>query len=135
MFLKTDASQLFSPGPRMGRMAESMPVLPANAGWKQEVLIAAYKVRSPLDRLGLQLRIGRGDQPSLPVIRRFKLEPLTPCTEYPPIADAWLPAVLPTAIGAPDMKLVMPVTCQSSSRILVTGLFRAETFFDTAGRL
>src|SRR5262249_28227402 len=52
-------SQFWSPGPRMGRMAESMPVLPTAAGWKQDVLIKADSVRSPLARLGSQLSTGR----------------------------------------------------------------------------
>jgi hypothetical protein len=43
--------------------------------------------------------------------------------------------VLPTAIGAPYMKLVMPATCQSSSRSLVTAWFNAANFFEAAGTL
>ena len=64
----------------MGRMAESMPVLPTAAGWKQDVLMKADSVRSPLARLGSQLSTGRGDQPSFPVMRRFSVAPPMPCT-------------------------------------------------------
>ena len=62
----------------MGRMTESMPVLPAWVGWKQEVSMNAYSVRSPLEILGVHVSTGRGDQPSLPVMRRFIVVPPTP---------------------------------------------------------
>src|ERR1019366_5027305 len=67
IFLKRERSQLFIPGPRNGRTAESIPMLPLFAGWKQEASMKASSVRSPGERFGVQLSVGRGDQPSDPV--------------------------------------------------------------------
>ena len=78
IFLNRERSQLFIPGPRNGRTAESIPMLPLLAGWKQEVSIKASRVRLPGEKFGVQLSVGRGDQPSEPVISRFNVVAPTP---------------------------------------------------------
>jgi hypothetical protein len=52
----------------MGRSAESIPVLPTEAGLKQDVLMNAYSVRAPGETFGLHVSTGRGNQPADPVI-------------------------------------------------------------------
>src|SRR5258708_7465249 len=78
ILLKKERSQLFSPGPRNGRTAESIPMLPLLAGWKQEASMKASSVRLPGETFGSQLSVGRGDQPSEPVISRFNVVAPTP---------------------------------------------------------
>src|ERR1035437_1448963 len=133
IFLKSERSQLFIPGPRNGRTTESIPVLPLTAGRKQEVLMNVPSVRSPGERFGLQVRIGRGDKPSEPVISRFSVVAPTPCTLYLPVS---LTAVAcDTTWGAPEVRAVMPESCQSFKIILKTGLPRAVPLRATVGTL
>src|SRR5437879_849773 len=93
-------SQLLTPGPRRGRMAESIPVLPLDAGAKHAVLKNAYRERSPPVWFGLHVSANLGAQPSEPVIRRFSVVAPTPCTLYSGVS------------GAPEDRLVIPDTCQ-----------------------
>ena len=69
ILLKNDRSQSFIPGPRNGRTAESIPMLPLAEGWKHEVSMNAIRLPGCQGRgSGCNSAPAAGDQPSDPVI-------------------------------------------------------------------
>src|SRR5262245_28103078 len=116
IFLNSDMSQLFKPGPRTVLIPESLPMLPFGAGAKQLVLMYSLIVRSPRLLFGLQVKTTRGAKSSLPVTSRFRAAPLAAVVKYDGVS------------GVPTLKLERPDNCQPPRICRVMGLSRAEIF-------